>query len=94
MFRLYLFIITLLNSITFKYFLSFITSTYRLIALAQGGSLLDSKTRMLPESLSALAQAVHVLQLLEQTYIHGLRYVDDATFYSKPAGVLFSKKSQ
>ena len=118
--------------------------TYRIIALDLDGTLLDSKKRILPESLSALAQAraegvkvvvvtgrhhvaihpfyqaleidtpaiccngtyiydyhakkvldsnplrpqqaVQVLQLLEQTHIHGLMYVDDAMLYQHTNG--------
>lgn len=118
--------------------------TYRVIALDLDGTLLDHKKRILPESLSALAQAraegikvvvvtgrhhvaihpfyqaleldtpaiccngtylydyhakkvlesnplapkqaVQVLQLLEQTQIHGLMYVDDAMLYQQTSG--------
>ncbi|AOF14426.1 pyridoxal phosphatase [Yersinia enterocolitica] len=118
--------------------------TYRIIALDLDGTLLDSKKRILPESLSALAQAraegvkvvvvtgrhhvaihpfyqaleldtpaiycngtylydyqakkvldsnplepqqaVQVLQLLEQSDIHGLMYVDDAMLYQQSSG--------
>ncbi|MFA3778063.1 pyridoxal phosphatase [Yersinia sp. 1652 StPb PI] len=118
--------------------------TYRIIALDLDGTLLDHKKRILPESLSALAQAraegikvvvvtgrhhvaihpfyqaleldtpaiccngtyiydyhakkvldsnplqpqqaVQVLQLLEQTGIHGLMYVDDAMLYQQTSG--------